>query len=326
MPGGCILPKLTMILAGLYPFGPIDLIPNRLPVVGHLDDVFIFCTGLLVATHLIPPGLVLDPSTKPDHDQPSRAHITSVQSFAWTLRGEILHALVIVTGRPLLRLVLDRWPTTVECRQFRLGLLNSVAPVPPLLAWVCCGRGCAGSAHPNDVAFLASRRRDLPRSNARRSRLLRPARRPLTSLDKAASQLPSHREDCRYGTDRLVVSPLSSAQIDPDPYRSMPPHVLTPFVPEPSRRFGGYPLIHGHYDLPALRRLGGGRTLMMVLREPRARLLSTYYYWRSIARKRWAERVIMHKFVLLRSAVSSNFSQPRTRLSPTTWTISTFVD
>jgi hypothetical protein len=72
------------------------------------------------------------------------------------------------------------------------------------------------------------------------------------------------------------------AQIDPDPNRSMPPHVLTPLAGAAARRFGGYALVHGHYDLPSLRRLGDGRTVILVLREPKARLLSMYYYWRSI--------------------------------------------
>ena len=41
-------------------------------------------------------------------------------------------------------------------------------------------------------------------------------------------------------------------------------------------------LVWGHYDLPALHRLGEGRRLITILREPVARILSLYYFWRSI--------------------------------------------
>ena len=41
-------------------------------------------------------------------------------------------------------------------------------------------------------------------------------------------------------------------------------------------------LIWGHYDLPGLRRLAPGRLIITMLREPQARVLSLYYFWRSI--------------------------------------------
>ncbi len=41
-------------------------------------------------------------------------------------------------------------------------------------------------------------------------------------------------------------------------------------------------LIWGHYDLPALRRLGPDHCLLTMLREPVPRILSLYYFWRSV--------------------------------------------
>ena len=41
-------------------------------------------------------------------------------------------------------------------------------------------------------------------------------------------------------------------------------------------------LVWGHYTLPALRRLGPERRIVTILREPAARILSLYYFWRSI--------------------------------------------
>jgi hypothetical protein len=41
-------------------------------------------------------------------------------------------------------------------------------------------------------------------------------------------------------------------------------------------------LVWGHYDLPTLLRLDPARRIVTVLREPAARILSLYYFWRSI--------------------------------------------
>ena len=41
-------------------------------------------------------------------------------------------------------------------------------------------------------------------------------------------------------------------------------------------------LIWGHYDMPALGRLGPERRIITILREPVARIVSLYYFWRSI--------------------------------------------
>lgn len=70
-------------------------------------------------------------------------------------------------------------------------------------------------------------------------------------------------------------------QIDPDPFRSMPPHVCSPFAPGEAqirRRL----LVAGHYDLPALHRLDADRFIFAFFREPRRRILSLYRFWRSL--------------------------------------------
>lgn len=64
-------------------------------------------------------------------------------------------------------------------------------------------------------------------------------------------------------------------QIDPDP---SPGHAEGVHV----NRHGPRPaFIRGHYDLPMLRRAGPDRFVLTFLREPRARILSLYYFWRS---------------------------------------------
>jgi hypothetical protein len=48
------LAKLCLIGGGVLPFMPFDLIPNRIPVVGHLDEASYVVGGLLLARLLVP--------------------------------------------------------------------------------------------------------------------------------------------------------------------------------------------------------------------------------------------------------------------------------
>ena len=72
-------------------------------------------------------------------------------------------------------------------------------------------------------------------------------------------------------------------QIDTDPNRSMPPHMRSPFPTPTLAAVRDRKLVWGHYDLPSLLRLGPDRLIITFLREPRARILSLYHYWRSVS-------------------------------------------
>lgn len=50
------LPSWFMLLGGLsYLFIPLDLIPDRIPVIGHLDEAGFVISGLLAARYFLPP-------------------------------------------------------------------------------------------------------------------------------------------------------------------------------------------------------------------------------------------------------------------------------
>ena len=97
---------------------------------------------------------------------------------------------------------------------------------------------------------------------------------------------------------RWLAPQFHPAQIDPDPVRAAPPHQ---FVRAVSGAVSGcgievarYRLIWGHYDLAAFERFGSGRFgsgrfVFTLLREPRARLVSLYHYWRSVRPERLAD-------------------------------------
>ena len=204
------------------------------------------------------------------------------QRVLWFVRGTTLHGLAFLTDRFLLRLALDRWPSPVERRQFRRSLRHGVAPLPPLL------RGFAAVADARAPLtramlvswLLADERYQGPMRQGLGSDV--PPGDHLRVWTKPPISFLHVERTAGTALVRWLSSHFHPAQIDPDPFRSMPPHVLSPFVPDAMGRFSGFPLVHGHYDLPSLHRLGTERAVVMMLREPRARLLSLYYFWRSI--------------------------------------------
>jgi len=56
-------PRLAKWLLGIaiaYALSPVDLIPDFIPVVGHLDDLVVVPLLVLLAVRLIPPEVIKD--------------------------------------------------------------------------------------------------------------------------------------------------------------------------------------------------------------------------------------------------------------------------
>ena len=54
------LPKILLGLAVGYALLPFDLIPDFIPVIGHLDDLIIVPGLVILALKLIPPEVIAD--------------------------------------------------------------------------------------------------------------------------------------------------------------------------------------------------------------------------------------------------------------------------
>jgi uncharacterized membrane protein YkvA (DUF1232 family) len=52
--------KLAAVLVAAYALGPIDLIPDFIPVLGHIDDLLILPLGIMLVVRLVPPQIMAE--------------------------------------------------------------------------------------------------------------------------------------------------------------------------------------------------------------------------------------------------------------------------
>ncbi|RPI90872.1 MAG: DUF1232 domain-containing protein [Spirochaetales bacterium] len=56
--------RFVAIAVAAYAFSPIDLIPDFIPVLGHLDDMVLVPLGIMLAVRLIPENVLLESRMK----------------------------------------------------------------------------------------------------------------------------------------------------------------------------------------------------------------------------------------------------------------------
>lgn len=195
----------------------------------------------------------------------------------------------------ILRLGFGRWPDRAECRAFRQAVATEYVGLPPLL------RGLMVFPDLRDAVRRAAAIDDEARRTADEGGGAGDADPFATRVFPGGVAGPDdlggdiyaawtgpalgflHFEKCGgVALVRWLAGQFHPRQIDPDLARAAPPHQFARAVSGVGTWVGRYPLTWGHYDLGAFERFAGERLVFTMLREPRARLVSLYHYWRSV--------------------------------------------
>jgi hypothetical protein len=275
-PRSGLLPKVVLVAGFSYLFVPIDLIPDRLPWIGHLDEAAFVLAGLVAGQWL---ALKAWNEVAP---APLPAFVNGRQVGRWSQRLLLLLArdgLVIGLAPFVLRLLLGRRATSQERQLFRDGVRANTHSLPPLM------RGAAYI--PAALPYLSrSVLLGLERAGGDTGPLLTGAQMmgdPLRIWTGPKIRFMHFEKTAGSSLITFLTGQFHPLQIDPDPNRNFPPHERTPFPPGAASAHRAACMVWGHYDLPSLRRLDGSDPCfrMALFREPSARILSLYYFWRA---------------------------------------------
>lgn len=70
--------KLLVAAVVAYAFSPIDLIPDFVPVLGYLDDLVLLPLGIVLATRMVPPAVLVECRTLAQQAMVSRKPVSRV--------------------------------------------------------------------------------------------------------------------------------------------------------------------------------------------------------------------------------------------------------
>ena len=199
-------------------------------------------------------------------------------------RRFLLHGIARFVAAPILRLSLGRWPEKAETRQFAYGFTSGERVLPPIfrgLAEVPAAKERVGQ-----LAVLNLVREGVLRRPADygpyRIAIPSQAGNPLSYWRGQPFSFLHFERTAGTSVANMLTELFHPLQIHDDPERGTAPHVLSAFAPQRSTQFQKHAFVWGHYDLPALQRLDPDRAVITVLREPRARILSLYHFWKSV--------------------------------------------
>lgn len=204
-----------------------------------------------------------------------------------------MERVAIVLAPVLLRLALFRVPRGEEIALFRRGVRTRYVALPPLFrGLLLLGEGRETMRQATALAAYHGAWRGAGDPFA--ARILPDGVAPVPDLAgdiRVAWTGPDlgflHFEKCGgVGLVHWLSGRFHPDQIDPDPWRAAPPSNFYRAPNGLGRECARYPLLWGHFGLDALRRIDSagdaGRFVFTLLREPKARLVSLYQYWRSV--------------------------------------------
>ncbi len=258
------LPTVFLACGVFYLVGPIDLDRRS-----HLDEVAILLLSIALAW-------LAHSGHARDWLRPSSLRPGSPRSMILGLSG-------FLASGVLLRLCLGRRPTREERRLF-VGAFAGTAIVPPILRGLHAvpaakeQLGHVGVLYLQDAHVI-----ERPPSVGRNPVPLHGiVGNPLSYRTSKPVAFLHFEKTAGVTIARTLAETIHPLQLNDDPQRSMAPHLRTPFVGVGRENARRARLIWGHYDLPSLRRVDPERAIFTILREPSARLVSLYDYWRAV--------------------------------------------
>ena len=272
-PRACVASWLMLGIGLAYLVGPINLIPDKTPYVGHLDEAAFLIGGITLARYSLPAAL-----------RRRARERTSRQPGGGHLRRHVLRCGAMLFGSPILRLCLGRGPDAHEKRLFSSGFIAGEAIVPPILRGlhaVPAAKEPLGNLAVLNLVREGVVRKPLDIGFVRMPMPSQPGN-PLSYWHGIPFSFLHFEKAAGTSLANLITGLLHPIQIDDDPERATAPHVLSAFPPHLAEEISRKKFVWGHYDLPALRRLDPARTIITTLRRPRDRVLSLYRFWRSI--------------------------------------------
>ena len=263
--------KLLVVFGLAYPVLPIDLIPDRLPYVGHVDNYGLPFLGAAAALLLL--ATLLQPTFLP-----GRLTQGSIRAVLPLCRMIAVRA----PGRFVLRLVLGRWPDSQEQEAFLRGLSATSHSLPPLLRAIAyvpaaaplLSRGMLLSATADQSTGCGASAPALSDAQMRGN---------LLTIWRGPKVRFLHFE--KTAGSSLVVALQSQFH----PLQIHSETALKTIVAVKPDRLAALIQAHrradlawGHYDLPSLLDLDGDAPCyrLCLLREPAQRILSLYYFWK----------------------------------------------
>ena len=91
--------KVIAVLTVAYVISPIDLIPDFIPFIGHLDDLIVLATGMWIVKKLVPANVIEECERKAEaHLGEFSARVGRIKWIVWTVVVvSILLWLVVLT-------------------------------------------------------------------------------------------------------------------------------------------------------------------------------------------------------------------------------------
>ncbi len=167
-------------------------------------------------------------------------------------------------ARAILRNITGHWPRPPELSGFQLGYQAPHDRLPPLLHAVACTERLRPLVI--EMMIVATRTAAPTPAQAACHRPSAGAPIAFMHIEKTAGTSLAEFLQRRFSPMLIMPQPRDAT-------------AAATWFRHPSAR--AYPILQGHFDLQFLRTHAPDRQIVTFLREPVARLLSCYYYWRS---------------------------------------------